>query len=385
MDAERQPASAQPGGEGGKAMISKFAIQNFKSLRDVHVDLETFTVFVGPNASGKSSILQGIDLLCYAFGQASESQPPTFVMHPGRMAHRDVDAEMLEAVSRGSKGPVELIAEAVGTRYCYRRSLPSPATLHLNPGTWDGSGFGIKPAQGTWQPWTPKPGTNPPLPLSVLLRLEASKLVQPAVHQGYPGADPTVMAPDGTGLHSALASMTLNDPDSWQALQQNLKQIIPTIRRLRHTKAAQMQQPTSLLFDTVGADSLPATQVSEGTLLVLGLLAALHASGRPNLLLLDDLDRGLHPKAQKELIIAASRRAKDEPRPANRRHHALALHARLHGGGRGPHDVPQGGRSTVCAPLTSHPKYPKWKDEMTPGEMWSLFGEKWVAEQEVKA
>ena len=35
---------------------------------------------------------------------------------------------------------------------------------------------------------------------------------------------------------------------------------------------------------------------------VLGLLAALHASGRPNLVLLDDLDRGLHPKAQKELI-----------------------------------------------------------------------------------
>ncbi len=32
------------------------------------------------------------------------------------------------------------------------------------------------------------------------------------------------------------------------------------------------------------------------------------------------------------------------------------------------------------ASLTSHPKFPKWKDEMAPGEMWSLFGEKWVAE-----
>ncbi len=42
-------------------------------------------------------------------------------------------------------------------------------------------------------------------------------------------------------------------------------------------------------------------------------------------------------------------------------------------------------RATVCAALTSHPKYPKWKDEMTPGEMWSLFGEKWVAEKEVLA
>jgi hypothetical protein len=41
--------------------------------------------------------------------------------------------------------------------------------------------------------------------------------------------------------------------------------------------------------------------------------------------------------------------------------------------------------ATVCAPLASHPKFPKWKDEMSPGEMWSLFGETWVAEQEVSA
>ena len=109
------------------------------------------------------------------------------------------------------------------------------------------------------------------------------------------------MAPDGTGLHSALANMALNDPDSWQHLQDDLRRIIPTIRRLRHTKAG-INQPAALLFDTVGARFLPASQVSEGTLLVLGLLAALHAPGRPSLVLLDDLDRGLHPKAQKDLI-----------------------------------------------------------------------------------
>ena len=34
-----------------------------------------------------------------------------------------------------------------------------------------------------------------------------------------------------------------------------------------------------------------------------------------------------------------------------------------------------------CANRASHPKFPKWKDEMTPGEMWSLFGEKWLVEE----
>ena len=39
--------------------------------------------------------------------------------------------------------------------------------------------------------------------------------------------------------------------------------------------------------------------------------------------------------------------------------------------------------ATVCTALTKHPKFEKWKDEMTPGEMWSLFGEQWLVEREV--
>src|SRR5271157_5270105 len=41
-------------------MIQKVHIQNFKSLRDVSIDLERFTVFVGANGSGKTSILEAI-------------------------------------------------------------------------------------------------------------------------------------------------------------------------------------------------------------------------------------------------------------------------------------------------------------------------------------
>jgi predicted ATPase len=189
------------------------------------------------------------------------------------------------------------------------------------------------------------------------------------------------MSADGTGLHTALANMALNDPDSWQALQANLRRIIPTIRRLRHTKTPNIHQPAALLFDTVGADSVPAHQVSEGTLLVLGLLAALHASGRPNFVLLDDLDRGLHPKAQKELIALLRGLLETTP--------DLQIVATTHspylldcmGVNEVRMTILKDDGATVCAPLTSHPKYPKWKDEMTPGEMWSLFGEKWLVEE----
>ncbi|MFP4599348.1 MAG: AAA family ATPase [Persicimonas sp.] len=42
-------------------MISHVHIQNFRCLRDLEIDLEPLTVFVGPNASGKSSILDALD------------------------------------------------------------------------------------------------------------------------------------------------------------------------------------------------------------------------------------------------------------------------------------------------------------------------------------
>jgi predicted ATPase len=262
-------------------MISKVSIRNFKCLRDVHVDLERFTVFVGPNASGKSSILQALDLLCRTFHVEYAQNP---------------DAELKQRLTRGATDPIELVAEARGRAFRYRTQSPSspPSPPHIAQTQWNGDGRGTATSlvASDWKPWKAEPPGSMPLPLSVLLRLEASKLVQ--ANPG--GPDPTVMSPEGAGLHAALASMALNDPDTWQALQANLNQIIPSIRRLRHTRPA-MHQPAALLFDTVGADSVPADQVSEGTLLVLGLLAGLHTPGRPSLVLLDDLDWGLHPRA----------------------------------------------------------------------------------------
>lgn len=40
----------------------------------------------------------------------------------------------------------------------------------------------------------------------------------------------------------------------------------------------------------------------------------------------------------------------------------------------------------VCeyqAPLTKHPQFEKWCDEMDSGEMFSLFGNKWVADEQI--
>src|SRR5436305_2392711 len=139
-------------------MISKVSIRNFKCLRDVQIDLERFTVFVGPNASGKSSILQGMDLLCGAFRSASGV--PGFDGGPVQ----DIETELSQAVSRRSKEPVEVAAEAGGTWYRYRsRSSLAPQHPHHSAQTaWAGEGTGMAPASDptSWRPWKPEPGRD---------------------------------------------------------------------------------------------------------------------------------------------------------------------------------------------------------------------------------
>src|SRR3954468_13786044 len=105
-------------------MIGKVSFRNFKSLHDVHVDLERFTVFVGPNASGKSSILQALDLLCRTY----------------RMDHlKNMEDEITQGLSRGATSPVELAVEATGHWYRYRtRSQDgSPGRPNGNMANWD--------------------------------------------------------------------------------------------------------------------------------------------------------------------------------------------------------------------------------------------------------
>ena len=352
-------------------MITRFGFQNFKSLRDVRVDVGRLTVFVGPNASGKSSSLQGMEGLCRA---AATHQ----------MQLSQVPADMQKSASFGLSGSVSLTAEVNGKAF----RLIAPADKMspyppLQPGVSGSLAWEVA-ADLEASNWTRPPRVAIPLPKSVLLRLEASKLVVAnAVSQiglipfANPNSDNSGMNADGLGVHSALANMALNDPDSWHQLQADLRGIIPTIRRLRHTKTGP-NQPPSLLFDTIGADGLDATQVSEGTLLVLGLLTALYAPSRPNLMLLDDIDRGLHPRAQRDLVKLL-RRLLDtnaELQIVATTHSPYLLDCVE------PDEVRmtclRDDGSTVCAPLTANPDFDKWKDEMAPGEMWSLFGEKWL-------
>ena len=58
-----------------KVLLEKIHIKNFLSLRNVTLPLNSLTVLVGPNASGKSNVLNALNLLNTM--TIAENPPPT--------------------------------------------------------------------------------------------------------------------------------------------------------------------------------------------------------------------------------------------------------------------------------------------------------------------
>ena len=88
-----------------------------------------------------------------------------------------------------------------------------------------------------------------------------------------------------------------------------MRRLVPSLQRV-FIKPATVIHPSNpnpvtgskLYFDFGGAKGVPAHHASQGTLVVLALLTVLHGPNRPSVILLDDFDQSLHPRAQMELV-----------------------------------------------------------------------------------
>jgi predicted ATPase len=192
----------------------------------------------------------------------------------------------------------------------------------------------------------------------------------------------------------------LSQPDRFHELQEHLRFVIPAVRRVRFNRVPVNRTETEvvavenarlsrfvtreymgdqLILDFQGASDIPAHLTSEGTILTLGLITALLGPQGPTLVLLDDLDHGLHPRAQRKIVPLLRKILEEDP--------DLQIIATTHS----PYIVDEldpkevritwTGEDSVtrCDRPDSHPDFDRWKDEMWPGEFWSLVGEEWVA------
>ncbi len=378
-------------------MIETVEIHNFKSIRDQRIDLEPLTVFVGANGSGKTSVLQAIDLVSRAA-----------ITSPGQVLTNQRHCDWL--YTRGGEGNLSVACRNSVAEVKMFATPPDPS-LSVSPPT---------PGKRNWEPRIQTLTRNEHGNFSAensenhllgpVRQQEAFDVVRSLQYLGiepkrmarasYSDHDPPRLGRDGRGLASVLAFMALNDPDSFGELVHHMRSLIPNLRRIRFRKAGvnrtekefirvgdgpaverrtnRVYNGEAIIVDFANAEGIPAHAVSEGTLIMLGLLTVLVGPSHPRIVLMDDIERGLHPMAQKSLLgvirkvmekfpdlqilaTAHSPYLLDDLRPEEIRLMTLGEDG-----------------SSICGRLDQHPEFEKWKDEMAPGELWSLFGEKWL-------
>lgn len=295
-------------------MIHRFALQNFKGHQTTELELGRFTLLVGENASGKTSVLDALAL------QAAIVDDP--------VAFASQDDWLHDLVRCGADGPVALSAH--GQR---RPGQPRNTgrvqhtedwntTLTLDPG----SGVAGDARTHQWLEIVGRAGETEiqaaatSLVVSTveawaraaaligttgLYRLRAEAIAAAA----YSERTEVRIEADGTNTAVALAAMKLADDEAFERVESGLRKVVPSVDRvrIRRAKVQHATTPTDvvgskLYFDFRGAPDVPADGASHGTLIVLALLTILHGANRPCLILLDDFDHALHPRAQFELV-----------------------------------------------------------------------------------
>lgn len=360
-------------------MINQAKFTNFKNLADVTVDLEPFTLLVGPNGAGKTSVLQGIYLLSqlctpqpeegeYSLGRLRAVFKDAWA--PPRLYRQAVAAEMVLSMSRG----IRLEVGFKGQDPLHWRLSAG----HPNVSEQKGSGSLTDQALVLLQNWL---GIRSQVPFRVgtLLQLNAAELARPVLASL---AAPPPWAP-GQGLAGVINYYAGAYPDAKVALDEAVRQIVPQFKRVLVEPISFKRPDGELgghrLVVEMDTGRIPADQVSEGTLLALGLAAVVHHPQRPKLLLIDDIDRGLHLGAQVRLMqVLRALMAQDPELQIIATTHspfllqeAQAQEVRVMGLG------PQG---PVCRKLTEHPDFERMKTFMGTGEIWAALGEDWVGQ-----
>lgn len=245
-------------------MITKIRIQNFRSFVDAEVKLRPFSLVVGANGSGKSNLLRVIAATSFA-----SSNPPiktsdgkrSLLAHNVWVRHVNYPGETASLV-------LSLFDALEDRRQELACSADIQGTLHL-------------PFEATtWAKLMIAP-----------YNIEANKVS---------GTETVVPNPivsfDGSGTAQVLESLKNGDrEDLFDKIEESFKRYVPEVVKLSLRTIDKGKKQIQVRERDLN-DLLPASELSEGTRIVLCLLTILHQENPPPIILLEDIDRGLHPR-----------------------------------------------------------------------------------------
>jgi predicted ATPase len=355
-------------GTTSPAMITRIEVDGFKSLRGFAVDLEPFTVLIGPNSAGKSNVLDALALL-----SRLASQPIAEAFKHGRGKSIDQFSRHGAEVAGAIRFAVELLEygyypakDAFQSRFRYELTIERHAVragaerlvarderlraMRREDDAWIAAhpefaayaGYAdanedyfitlkdkhakeqrVIGLPSHWPEELSIPPTHTALASRIVYaaahlikrNLEQCRMLDPgARHLGEPSEriDSGELGPDATNLPTVLAELP---PNVLGEIRADLVSLVPGIASFEVTPAG---DEIHLDFELSGGERMPARLVSAGTLHILVLLTALRMEPRPYLLCIEEPENGIYPGRLRALLDvlqeATTRGHEDEAR-----------------------------------------------------------------------
>jgi predicted ATPase len=377
-------------------MLESVELQNFKShrLTSLNFDNSRLHALVGRNSSGKTSVLQALHYLSRLAGSAHSSFADIFQCERSPEFITTIGQTRMSVTARGGWGDKRTWEAS----YAWIQSVNQP-WLPITSCQVDNEE--IRSEHG----WTITLGNAPyPIPEvlkdAIHLKLVAANLAKAAYSDEL---IPRVEF-DGSGLAPTLDNLRNEDPDKFADLHRMLQRIVPSIERIWINRAEVIVNRQRLIqvdgksisyedsdrklgqeifLDMNTGKRIPAHAISEGTMLTLGLLTVLMNPKQPNLVLLDDIEQGLHPKAQRDLVAVFKEIIEDNPNLQI----IFSTHSPYIIDELTPSQVHVLSNSnlgfTSSKRLDEHPDVEWAKQTLTTGEFWDAEGEDWVIDGDI--
>ncbi len=378
-------------------MIEQVELHNFKSHRSTKLNFDDSRLhaLVGQNSSGKTSVLQALYFLCQLTTLTSkdifkDQQSPEFI------------------VTKRSNWSNNLNHMSVVVSGFWRRSDEhrwiAGYKLHNKIAYYEKIVLWNTAKQGREEPGEDSSLLNAEIIVKESLRSAAYlKLVSTNLAKAaYSESITPQVGFDGSGLAPTLDYLINEVSEGFQSLQEMLQRIVPGVRKVGVRRAKvkidrqrlievdgksisyeenQEVAGQEVVLDMNTGDRIPAHAISEGTMITLGLLTVLMSPNRPKLILLDDIEQGLHPNAQRELINVL----KEIIQVNQDLQIIFSTHSPYIVDELAPsqvHVLSNSNGFTYSKRLDEHPDVEWAKQTLTTGEFWDAEGEDWVTDGE---
>lgn len=246
-------------------VIATVAFRNFKALRSARLELAPFNLVVGPNGSGKTSLIQAVMQLS-RLARLPLREP---VPEAERMPEA---AEITFGFARPHDG-LEATLACVNETAC---DLLQVAPLPRGEGVDDWAGLRAR-----------------------LLTARAYRLDHVAMAEPTYPVSSDELAWNGGNLAARLAALRERTPEAYAGLEAEVLRLFPEYSAL---ELAPGRGSFALrLKDEAETAPVGAGELSQGTLYTLALLALAFDPAPPAIVGIEELDRGMHPRMLRDV------------------------------------------------------------------------------------